>query len=297
MAFLDWFENFPPMGLDNGLKLLIYLLIIYTLLSALIVFLLTKKLKRTAVPSLLGIDTGDDEPISTDIPPAERITILKIEKAKNVAAQKTLSDFHRRKEVSDTIFNRLSVRYATEVQKMEEEIEKTTREVEVSTLEQELKKMQGDYLSKIKGEEKIETPAAIPTTAPPAPPTKPVKEKKVKKEKKRKKEAVAPPTPMPTSAPAAPPSPPMPPAIGKTPPPTAIPSPPMPTAPKSGAGTPSIPAPSMPTPKPPAPAIAPSSTPEGGEGDLFAKSTSIAALRKEMLKELDRLKKFMSEQQ
>ena len=92
----------------------------------------------------------------------------------------------------------------------------------------------------------------------------------------------------------------MPPTIGKTPPPTAIPIPSMPTMPTAqifGVGAPSIPAPTMPTPKPPAPSIA-APAPEGGEeGDLFAKSTSIAALRKEMLKELDRLKKFMSEQQ
>jgi hypothetical protein len=68
---------------------------------------------------------------------------------------------------------------------------------------------------------------------------------------------------------------------------------PAPKAPGATAG-PSIPAPSIPAPKPPGAAPAPSGE---GEGDLFAKSTSIAALRKEMLKELDRLKKFMSEQQ
>jgi hypothetical protein len=282
MAFLDWFENFPPMGLDNGLKLLIYLLIIYTLLSALIVFLLTKKLKQTAVPSLLGIDTGDDEPISTDIPPAERITILKIEKAKNVAAQKTLSDFHRRKEVSDTIFNRLSVRYATEVQKMEEEIEKTTREVEVSQLEQELKKMQGDYLTKIKGDESKDTPVS----APPAPPA----------------AAPAPPAP-PAAAPAPPAAAPAPPGTAPAPPGTApappgtAPAPPVAqrTAPTAAPPAPQgIPAPTAVVPKAPVTAQA---APSEEEGDLFAKSTSIAALRKEMLKELDRLKKFMSDQQ
>ena len=245
MAFLDWFDNLPPMGLsDNGLKLLIYLLVIYTVLSALIVFLLTRKFRQIAVPSLLGIDTGDDEPISTDIPPAERIAILNIEKAKNVAAQKTLSDVHRKKEVSDTIFNRLSVRYATEVQKVEEEIEKTTREVEVSQLEQELKKMQGDYLTKIKGDETKNSPAPTPPVAAPTPPG----------------TAPAPPGTAPTSAPPAPQG---------------------------------IPAPASIVPKAPVAAQAPSEE----EGDLFAKSTSIAALRKEMLKELDRLKKFMSDQQ
>ena len=299
MTITDWFRDLPPASMtDSGLKLLIYLIIVFFILSAIAVAISTKVYKKKDSPTLLDMDLETDRPVPSDIPPAERIAILKIEKAKFLGAQRALSDAHKKKEIGESIFTRLSVRYTSDVKKIEGEIEKTAREAEVSQLEQELKKMQGDYLSKIKGEEKIETPAAIPTTAPPAPPTKPVKEKKVKKEKKKKKEAIAPPTPpMPTSAAAAPPSPPMPPSIGKIPPPTAIPSPPMPTAPKSGTGTPSIPAPSMPTPKPPAPAITPSSTPEGGEGDLFAKSTSIAALRKEMLKELDRLKKFMSEQQ
>ncbi len=299
MTITDWFRDLPPASMtDSGLKMLIYLIIVFFILSAIAVAISTKVYKKKDSPTLLDMDLETDRPVPSDIPPAERIAILKIEKAKFLGAQRALSDAHKKKEIGESIFTRLSVRYTSDVKKIEDEIEKTAREAEVSQLEQELKKMQGDYLSKIKGEEKIETPAAIPTTAPPAPPTKPVKEKKVKKEKKKKKDAGAPPTPpMPTSAAAAPPSPPMPPSIGKIPPPTAIPSPPMPTAPKSGTGTPSIPAPSMPTPKPPAPAITPSSTPEGGEGDLFAKSTSIAALRKEMLKELDRLKKFMSEQQ
>ncbi|MBA7555400.1 hypothetical protein ES705_48062 [subsurface metagenome] len=268
MAFLDWLDNLPPMVLDNGLKLLIYLLIIYTLLSALIVFLLTRRFRQiVAGPSLLGIDTGDDEPISTDIPPAERIAILNIEKAKNVAAQKTLSEVHRKKEVSDTIFNRLSVRYATEVQKMVEEIEKTTREVEVSQLEEELKKMQGDYLTKIKGDESKSTPAP----AAPAP-------------------AVAPPGTAP--APAAP----APPGTAPAPPGTApAPAAPQRTAPTAAPPAPQgIPAPTAVVPKAP---VAAQAAPSEEEGDLFAKSTSIAALRKEMLKELDRLKKFMSDQQ
>ena len=302
MTITDWFDILPPASMtDSGLKMLIYMLIVFSILSAIAVLITTKGYKKKASPTLLDMDLETDRPVPSDIPPAERIAILKIEKAKFLGAQRALSDAHKKKEIGEGIFTRLSVRYTADVKKIEDEIEKTAREAEVSQLEQELKKMQGDYLSKIKGEEKIETSAVIPTTAPPAPPTpptKPVKEKKVKKEKKRKKAAVAIPSPpMPTSGPAAPPSPPMPPSIGKTPPPTAIPSPPMPTAPKSGAGTPSIPAPSMPTPKPPASAITPTSTPDVGEGDLFAKSTSIAALRKEMLKELDRLKKFMSEQQ
>ncbi|NPD87110.1 MAG: hypothetical protein HGN29_00195 [Asgard group archaeon] len=283
MSITEWFANLPPVGLtDAGLKMLIYLVVIFTILSALVVFLTTKVYKKGKGPSLLDLDLETDIPTPSDIPPAERIAILKIEKAKFEAGQRALSDANRKKEISETIFGRLSVRYASDVKKIEDEIEKTTREVEVSQLEEELKKMQGDYLSKIKGDAKIETPAVKTSVAPPAPPT-----------PKSGKTAGPPSPPMPSAGATPPP----PPTVGKTPPATSVPSPPMPAPtpkPPGAAAGPSIPAPSIPAPKPPGAA----STSSGeGEGDLFAKSTSIAALRKEMLKELDRLKKFMSEQQ
>ena len=286
MTIDEWFLGLPPKGLlDSGLKMLIYLVVIFTILSALIVFLTTKMYKRGKGPSLLDLDLETDIPTPSDIPPVERIAILKIEKAKFEAGQRALSDANRKKEISETIFGRLSVRYASDVRKIEDEIEKTAREVEVSQLEEELKKMQGDYLSKIKGDEKIETPASTTSVAPPAP-----KSRRAAKAAK----AAAPPSPPTPSTGATPPPPP---TVGKTPPATSVPSPPMPTpAPKppGAVAGPSIPAPSIPAPKPPGAAPAPSGE---GEGDLFAKSTSIAALRKEMLKELDRLKKFMSDQQ
>lgn len=293
MTIVDWFQNLPPLGLDPGIKMIIYLLVIFTLLSSLIVFLTTKAYKKGKGPSLLDLDLESDIPAPTDIPASERIAILNIEKAKFEAGQRALSDAHRKKEISESIFGRLSVRYAGDVKKIEDEIEKTSREAEVSQLEEELKKMQGDYLSKIKGEEAIVTPTPTPSEVPPPAPPK----------KRRKGAKAAPPIPTPPTPTPTPPTPsaapsaaPPPPTIGKTPPATAVPTPPMPTAPPKvtpPSAAPSIPAPSVPTPKPP------SATPTAGEGegDLFAKSTSIAALRKEMLKELDRLKKFMSEQQ
>ena len=302
MSLIDWFENLPPASLtDTGVKMLIYLLIIFTFLSALVVFITTKVYRKKEGPSLLDLDMDSDLPTPSDIPPSERIAILKIEKAKFEAAQQALSSSHRKKDISESVFGRLSVRYASDVKKVEDEIEKTAREAEVSQLEEELKKMQGDYLSKIKGEEKIDIPSATPATAPPAPPVA-IKPVKTPKKRKRGKAVATPPAP---PSPAAPPvtgkaAPPPPPSVGKTPPPTAIPSPPMPTPipPGAPATTPSIPAPTVPTPKPPGVVAPPAAAPGGeGEGDLFAKSTSIAALRKEMLKELDRLKKFMSEQQ
>ncbi|MCE7747033.1 MAG: hypothetical protein GPJ51_01445 [Candidatus Heimdallarchaeota archaeon] len=308
MSLIDWFENLPPASLtDPGVKMLIYLLVIFTFLSALVVFITTRVYRKKEGPSLLDLDMDSDLPTPSDIPPSERIAILKIEKTKFEAAQQALSGAHRKKDISESVFGRLSVRYASDVKKIEDEIEKTAREAEVSQLEEELKKMQGDYLSKIKGEEKIDVPSATPATAPPTPPAPPLAVKPVKppktKKRKRGKAVATPPAP---PSPAAPPvtgkaAPPPPPGVGKTPPPTAVPSPPMPTPIPTGAPatTPSIPAPTVPTPKPPGVVAPPAAAPAGGEGegDLFAKSTSIAALRKEMLKELDRLKKFMSEQQ
>ena len=271
MSIIDWFVNLPPKSLeDNGLKMLIYLLSVFVLLTALIVYLNTRHLKRKEPQiSAIDLDFETESPISSQIPPEERIAILNIEKSKYIAAQKALNEAHRKKEISDNIFSRLSVRYASDVKQIEEEIEKTTREVEVSKLEQELKAMQGDYISRIKGEEKPETPVS------PTPPTT---------------------TPTPTATPPTPtPAPPTPPStVTKPAPTTAVPKPPipsMPTVQPKPQGTPAIPTPATPTPKPP------TTEQSSDEGDLFAKSTSIAALRKEMLKELDRLKKFMREQQ
>ena len=199
MTFTEWFNALAPIGLDPLLKAIIYLIPIFTFLSAVIVLLTTKAYRKKG-PSLLDLDLDTDIPAPSDIPPAERIAILKIEKVKFEAGQRALSDAHRKKELSESIFGRLSVRYASDVKKIEDEIEKTTREVEVSQLEEELKKMQGDYLSKIKGDEKIETPAATTSAAPPAPP--------------------APSAGLP--APGSSPTPPPPPSVGKTPPAAAV---------------------------------------------------------------------------
>lgn len=296
-SVIDWFVNLPPKSLeDNGLKMLIYLLSVFVLLTALLVYLNTRHLKRKEPQiSAIDLDLETESPISTQIPPEERIAILNIEKSKYIAAQKALNEAHRKKEISDNIFSRLSVRYASDLKQIEEEIEKTTREVEVSRLEQELKAMQGDYISRIKGEEKPETPAVsapaptpTPTPTPPTPTPTP-------------SAAPKPPTPAPTPTPT--PTPPTPTPSAPTPPSTvtkpapsaAVPKPPMPSMPSvqpKPQTAPSIPTPATPTPKPPA-----TQQQSSDEGDLFAKSTSIAALRKEMLKELDRLKKFMREQQ
>jgi len=262
MSILDWIDKLPPLIDDNGLKLLIYLIIIFAIITAVIVHFSTKgEYRSSGGLTLKELDFDISRPIS-DIAPEERIEILKIEKEKFIAARKALTDSYKRKKLSDTIFERLSVRYASDLKKIEDEIERTEKEAEVSQLEEELKKMQGDYLAKIAGETKVETtPSTAPTTPPPTAPTAP---------------STSAPTPV-------------------TPPKTV--TPPTPTAPSTSAP---IPAPIKP------PASVAQTTPQApvddtssgtdDQGDLFAKSTSIAALRKEMLKELDRLKAFMSEQ-
>ncbi|MHA1114616.1 MAG: hypothetical protein ACTSRR_00495 [Candidatus Heimdallarchaeaceae archaeon] len=271
MSILDWIDKLPPLIDDNGLKLLIYLIIIFSIITAIIVHFSTRgEYYSSRGLTLKELDFDISRPIS-DIAPEERIEILKIEKEKFIAARKALTDSYKRKKLSDTIFERLSVRYASDLKKIEDEIERTEKEAEVSQLEEELKKMQGDYLAKIAGETKVETtPSTAPTTPPPSAPTAP--------------------TPTPTTPPktVTPPTP-------TTPPKTV--TPPTPTAPSTSA---SIPTPTKPptpmtqtTPQAP---VETSPTTDSDQGDLFAKSTSIAALRKEMLKELDRLKAFMSEQ-
>ncbi|MHA1302284.1 MAG: hypothetical protein ACTSQE_04420 [Candidatus Heimdallarchaeaceae archaeon] len=288
MSILDWMDKIPPYIGDNGLKLLIYLIIIFAILTSLIVYFSTRgEVRPKSGLTLKDLDFDISRPIS-DIAPEERIEILNIEKTKFIAARKALTDAYKRKKLSDSIFERLSIRYASDLKKIEDEIERTEKEAEVSQLEEELKKMQGDYLSKIAGETKVEiAPTTTPTTPPPTAPI-----------------ATQPPTPAPTRTPT--PTPVAKPT-GVVPPPSTGPSIPAPT-PITKPPTPmDIPAPKPtptvkpPTPQPTAPSIQtpapqPSAQESSEEGDLFAKSTSIAALRKEMLKELDRLKAFMSEQ-
>ena len=95
MSLIDWFENLPPASLtDPGVKMLIYLLVIFTFLSALVVFITTRVYRKKEGPSLLDLDMDSDLPTPSDIPPSERIAILKIEKTKFEAAQQALSS-HR----------------------------------------------------------------------------------------------------------------------------------------------------------------------------------------------------------
>ncbi|MHA1868211.1 MAG: hypothetical protein ACTSXD_09215 [Candidatus Heimdallarchaeaceae archaeon] len=284
MSILDWIDKLPPLIDDNGLKLLIYLIIIFAIITAVIVHFSTKgEYRSSGGLTLKELDFDISRPIS-DIAPEERIEILKIEKEKFIAARKALTDSYKRKKLSDTIFERLSVRYASDLKKIEDEIERTEKEAEVSQLEEELKKMQGDYLAKIAGETKVETtPSTAPTTPPPTAPTAP---------------STSAPTPVTPPKTVTPPTPTAPSTSAPTPvtPPKTV-TPPTPTAPSTSAP---IPAPIKP------PASVAQTTPQApvddtssgtdDQGDLFAKSTSIAALRKEMLKELDRLKAFMSEQ-
>ena len=135
MTITDWFRDLPPLSMtDSGLKMLIYLLVLFFILSAIAVAISTKVYKKRDAPTLLDMDMETDRPVPSDIPPSERIAILNIEKAKFLGAQRALSDAHKKKEIGESIFTRLSVRYTSDVKKIEGEIEKTTREVEVLSL-------------------------------------------------------------------------------------------------------------------------------------------------------------------
>ena len=275
MTLNDLFTNLPPVGIeDSGLKLLLYLLAIYSVITAIVGYYTSKGTKSKSESSLLSFNLGDsDRPIPKDIPADERIAILNIEKAKFQSGQKALTEAKKKKEISDLVFEKLSIRYANDIRTIDESIEETKREVEVSQLEEELKKMQGDYLTKIKGKSTEKAPnSSIPST----PST-------------TSTSAASPPKPAGTPPGVSPPKP-----AGTTPPPGITP-PPGVSTPKPPTATPKPPTatPSTQTPTPPSD----TKSSEGGDDDLFAKSTSIAALRKEMLKELDRLKKFMNEQQ
>ena len=128
MSILDWIDKLPPLIDDNGLKLLIYLIIIFSIITAIIVHFSTRgEYYSSRGLTLKELDFDISRPIS-DIAPEERIEILKIEKEKFIAARKALTDSYKRKKLSDTIFERLSVRYASDLKKIEDEIERTEKE-------------------------------------------------------------------------------------------------------------------------------------------------------------------------
>ncbi len=230
----------------------------------------------------------------------------------------------------DEITNTLATYEDADIQEIEEQLAMLeAQEEELSPAE--LEDIEGAISSLSLEEEQLlppkeEKPEPTPASRPPTPPA-PSAPVPPSGQKPEQSKVPAPPPPPGMSAPSAPSPTPTPPAPSAPATPSASPSIPSPPAP-SGPPTPSAPSP---TPTPPAPSaprmpeappsqiptptdetappspVAPPPPPppaeqkeaEQEEG-VFAKSTSIAALRMEMLKELARLKKlseFMAEQE
>ena len=307
MAFLDYLiDLLPPEGLDEYSKTFLYASAFILVISSMLA-----RFSSAAGSSSRNLrearSAGDPSraapPSSED--PLDIIGALKIEKTANEAALSSLRSTYDRGELSESVHDRLFDFYSTRVQRLEDELARYESELNLIDIEQRLRDLNDTE------------PEAAPT--PEVPLTTPV-------------EAVEPAAPAP-EAPAATPSPPAPvatppaptpaaptpaatppaPTPAAAPPSPAIPSPPTPSsipAPVSTSeATPAPPAPPSPSAPPQPPTSIPSApsspsmpqTPEAAMDDdsegVFAKSTSIAALRMEMLRELARLKKFMSDQE
>ncbi len=302
MAFLDYLiDLLPPEGLDEYSKTFLYASAFVLVLSSLLARFSSgagsssgnlREARSAGDPSRAAPPSSED--------PLDIIGALKIEKSANEAALGSLRSTYDRGELSESVHDRLFEFYSTRVQRLEDELARYESELNLIDIEQRLRDLNDTEPEAAPTPEiPSTTPApAAPTPAAPTPdaptPAAPV--------------AVAPTPPAPT--PAAP-TPAAPVAVAPTPPaPTpAAPTPPMPSSIPSPVSTPSAPTPPAPSAPPQPPASIPSApstpsmpqTPDLPDDDdaegVFAKSTSIAALRMEMLRELARLKKFMSDQE
>ena len=306
----DLLNMLPPSGLSVAWKAIIYVSIIEIFLLSLVFSLV---IKRKSLSS-----ASFEEPVSITLkilgPNADRldvITGLRVEIAGYQAALETLKNAMDRNEISERAYHALKSYYDLKVDEVKNsltiysdttilDIDEELSQIELSDegiASSDLNEIEGALSGlSIGGAPPITPPGAPPTStssastrptmpspsAPPAPPAPPSPPGATP--------SVPPTAPKPPSPPAAPPSPPSAPvsaprppsspsATPSAPPSTNIPSPPSPAPPKMGTEAP---------PPPPPPAETPESEDEG----VFAKSTSIAALRMEMLKELAKLKKL-----
>ncbi len=329
----DIINSLPPEGLGIGLKTLIYTSIVWIILAAGIMRTIVSRQQSRG-----GMAFGTAEIVGTAVLSGGRntldmITALRIEIAGNQAALKTLEQSREKGEISTRAYNELKLAYTKRIDEITNTLA-TYEDADIQEIEEQLAMLEAQEeelsqaeLEDIEGaisslsleeeqllppsEEKEESapspPSSTPTPpAPSAPTTSSPPAPSGQKTEQSTVPAPPPPPGMPTTPTPSIPSPPAPSPPSSTPTPPApsaptTPSPPrMPEAPPSQIPTPvDETTPPSPVAPPPPPPPAEQKEAEREEG-VFAKSTSIAALRMEMLKELARLKKlseFMAEQE
>ncbi|MHA2031545.1 MAG: hypothetical protein ACW99Q_19375 [Candidatus Kariarchaeaceae archaeon] len=320
-------ENLPPEGLDPFYKALVYLGPVFFFLAAFFAWLTTRKRAKPSSEyreSRIKSSYKDSTKAVTQISFEDSRDMLASLKVEITGAESSISQlgiFKNSGDISDDAYTLLHTQYSTEVTKLTNKmnemlkadiVSSSTGEIaegmsddDMMDIEADLEKQlqgledEGDFLApRTRKRGRIvdaPTPTSVKTT--------------VTEPKHEKVEVVNPPPP---TQPVAPPpekpatSAPPPTKIGEatpvpstgapspSPPPAAIP-PPAPSAVPPPPSKPSDPSTELPSSAPQAaqPMKVESSEPE--KEKIFAKSTSIAALRMDMLRELARLKKLINE--
>ncbi|MBD3192132.1 MAG: hypothetical protein GF308_15915 [Candidatus Heimdallarchaeota archaeon] len=319
-TFEDFIYDLPP-GLSEFWNLFLWLSAAWFLVLIIVAVIIGVISRRrssgvdiTALAALTSSETASDTtPASAN--PKEVMAILSIER---VAASNALSEVksaRRSKRISQKVANALINRYKARIAKIDSDLKRRSSEQEyqslAASLEQTRDRLRDEVMPAPPGEKKTPPPPppsstpGIPSKAPPVPGS-----------KSPSAPPSAPPSGPPSPPPSGPPSgskhpsvssaPPKPPKISPSSAPPGEPAkvvppsvaPPSVSSPPSPPSQPSTTPPSAPSTKESAPPPVPSSTPSTGsppatgEGD----SQSISGLRMEMLRELARLKKFMSEE-
>jgi hypothetical protein len=317
-------DNLPPEGLDSFYKALIYLGILYFIFTAFTTWLVTRKRSRPSVEhrdSRVKTTSKDSPKAVTQISfedSRDMLASLKIEIAGAEASISQLGIFKNNGEISNDAYNLLHTQYSTEVTKFTNKmndmlkadiVSSSTGEIATGMTDDDMMDIEADLEKQLQDLEEEDdflaprtrkrariadepTPTSVSTT--------------VTEPRHEKVEVTNPPPP--TQATAVPP-----PEKPMAPPPTkigeAVPdTAPVPTAsaPPPAAAAPPPPSTASIPPPPAKPTEAPSTAPQAAQPmkvestepekeKIFAKSTSIAALRMDMLRELARLKKLINE--
>lgn len=316
MAFLDFLPNIVA---DPGLNALIWVSFVWlaiVLVIVLIWILTSRKQKGVDVSALAALASSDSqiEDAAPNADPKEVMAILQIERVAASTALSAVKDARKSKRISSNVRDSLINRYKARIAKIDTDLKRRTGAQEYQSLAESLEQSR----DRIKGEVMPSAPSQ--KTPPPPPPS-----------KTPGIPSSAPPVPgVPKAPTSGPPS--VPPLPGSSPPSTGQqptkPASPIPSPPKfspvdssskpstvvpPSVAPPTVSAPPMP-PKvptsssksvappttsdmapPPVPTSStstPSPPPTTGDSD----AQSISGLRMEMLRELARLKKFMSEE-
>jgi hypothetical protein len=313
LAVFDFLpEIIPGDPVTNGILWGSFLWIFIVLIIVIVWIVTSKRKAGTDVSALAAL--ASSEPTAPDATanadPKEVMTILSIERVAASTALTAVKDARRSKRISSRVADTLSGRYKARIAKIEDDLKRRTSAQEYQSLAQSLEqtrdRLRGQVTTTPPPPPQSGTPG-IPPTAPPVPGSRPP----TGPPKRGVPSIPAVPTAGPPSSgvpPTKPASPiPTPPKIPTVGPPTSKPTtvvppsvaPPTISTPPLPPKLPSTPSVAPPTTSdlapPPVPTSAPSAAPTApatGDGD----PNTISGLRMEMLRELARLKKFMSEE-